>query len=538
MVVPSIVSRVSPLAEANDGVRMEQQAAIIHCRVSHPNQRHRTASLTNQAAFGSRFAILERLEIVRITEEIASGASLWNRPLLARDRAAIHAGQAHALIVTDADRLTRNFVHLAIVIEACHRAGAEVLAVNEPLPSAQDMLLLPGNANDFARLERERVRDRMLQGKRGRALAGKLFNAGVDKYGYRRDKQRGIRVIYAPESQVVQQIFAWVTLDRLTFGEILRRLNGAVIPPPSVGKLRFSDPERTPRWGRGQLHRILTDPAYKGQTVAWRWKHVGRNRYPLERPADEWIMLPDGVTPGIVSAEMWDVAQERVSASQRTQRENQQKAKRYLLSGHVWCAVCGRRMYAEPHGGEPVYRCASRQTASGKCGGVQVHAPALETWVWTQVMMTLANRVLLQAHVDARRASLHDPVLEGDHVIVQDFAALLGKRQERLTAYLNRAAHDGMSTELVQREVGYLEQVGRHLQDAEQEIEACIARIQQPVIRLERLLGLSTTQDSSSYTFDQQRLALEALGVRVITNGRQWQLRYEALDAATVVAET
>src|SRR5207244_5584426 len=50
-------------------------------------------------------------------------------------------------------------------------------------------------------------------------------------------------------------LFPYTTL----FRSVIRRLNETGIPAPSTGKVIYADPTRTPRWGHGQLRRVLTD---------------------------------------------------------------------------------------------------------------------------------------------------------------------------------------------------------------------------------------------------------------------------------------
>lgn len=516
-----------------------QGTAIVHCRVSLERQRFITTSLPTQATLGRELAAQYGLDVLHVTEEVGSGASLWSRPLLMRDRAALLAGRAQVLIVTDADRLSRDFVHLALILESCARVGASVLAVNESLPSAEDMLLLRNSAHDFARVERERIRDRIVQGKSGRALAGKAHRAGVDKYGYRRTTQGDARVIYEPEAAIVRQIFTWFTLDSLSYTEIARRLSEHGVLPPSAGKIRYREPERTPRWGVSQIRRMLTDPAYKGQAIAWRWKSHGPHHNPEERPAEEQIPLPEGVIPAIVSGEMWDIAQVRSAAIHQIYQEMQQRAQRYLLTGHIWCAVCGRRMDADPHGGDPVYRCCSRDSASGTCGASQIQASAVGAWVWEQVQRLLSQPARLGAVLEHQRAILHNPLLVTDHEIVRDFAMLISTRRERVQEYLRKVGSDAVSAELAQRELAQLAHIAEQVAVTQNELDELLAATQQPAIQLERLLAtLPSTEPDPVYPLDEQRFALDALGVRVIANGWQWQLHCDVLGEASLVTET
>lgn len=515
-----------------------QRTAIVYCRVSHENQRRRTASLSTQATLGRELAAQHGIRVLHETQEVASGASLWSRPLLVRDRTALLAGHAQVLIVADADRLTRNFVHLALILESCARVGASVLAVNEQLPSAQDVLLLRDSAQDFARLERERMRDRMVQGRAGRALAGKAHRAGIDKYGYRRDTQGEARVIHEPEAEVVRQIFRWVTLDSLSYTEVARRLNQEGVLPPSAGKMNYRNTDRVPRWQVSQIRRMLTDPAYKGQAIAWRWKYNGLNRNPQERPADEQITLPDGVIPAIVSLELWDAAQARATASQQAYWQMRQKARRYLLTSCIWCAICGRRMQADPHSGDPVYRCSSRRSADGICGASQAHAPAVEAWTWEQVKLLLSHPARLAAALEHQRTTLHNPLLTSDHEIVRDFAAMTSERRERVLAYLQQVGGDAVSVELVQRELAQLAHIAQQVEAAQDELEGLLAETQRPTIQLETLLNaLPSRGDEGAYSLDEQQFALHALGVRVVANGRRWQLHCDVFGDVSLVAE-
>ncbi len=445
------------------------------------------------------------------------------------------AGNVQALIVSDTDRLTRNVVHLALIAEACTRAGARLLVVKERLPSVEDIVLGRAGATGMLRVERERLRDRMLQGKRARALAGKIHGAGAEKYGYRRDKQRGLRVIDEQEAAGVRAIFAWVTLDRLSCGAVLRRLNQDGVPPPATGKFKRTDTARRPRWGNGQLHRMLTDPAYKGETVAWRWHRRGAQRMLEEWPGDEWIHLPDEVTPALVSAELWTATQAHVVQRQEVSRQQQDTRRRYLLTGHIWCAVCGRRMWSDPHAGEPIYRCASRRAVSGKCGSSQVHGPAAEAWVSHQLGALLDDAGLTAAARAHVRVVLHDPVAAVDRDMLHDFATQLDARWERLAA----VKADMVLGELVVRELEHVEHLQQCVQAERQDFEEWFARMQQPVTELAAVQALQRNRQAGAVcTWDELRLALHALRLRVVANGRQWRLVTGAVGEDVVIAET
>ena len=191
---------------------------------------------------------------------------------------------------------------------------------------------------------------------------GKIHNFGAELYGYRRNKDYGVREVYEPEARIVRALFHWYTEEKLSVRSIVKRLNEQEVPPPSISKGLCQDSDRRPYWGKGQIHRILREPAYKGLTISWRYDKVGRLK-----PEAEWLSLPEGVTPALVDRDLWEATQKQRASNTGAETRNQ--ARPYLLRGMVVCAVCGRKMRPSPESrGRLIYRCTSRETPSGPCG--------------------------------------------------------------------------------------------------------------------------------------------------------------------------
>jgi len=164
-----------------------QGTALIYCRVSTRRQEDEGTSLDSQEAACVSHAQSLGFTSWRVTREVYSGAELHNRPLLSRDRTDLNAGQFQALIAYSTDRLSRDPIHLAILAEDCQRHSVRLIFVSEPLdttPEGQLIQYVKGYSN---KMEREKIRERQLRGKRQRALNGKVNNHGPELYGYRRD---------------------------------------------------------------------------------------------------------------------------------------------------------------------------------------------------------------------------------------------------------------------------------------------------------------------------------------------------------------
>src|SRR3954452_10485200 len=159
--------------------------------------------------------------------------------------------------VSSPDRLARRYAYQVLLVDELQRAGVEIVFLNRPIgTSAEDDLLLQVQGM-VAEYERAQILERSRRGKRHAALAGSVNVLVAAPYGYRYvRKQDGGGVaryeIIEEQAQVVRQIFGWVGRDRLSIGEVCRRLQRQGCPTPQ-GK---------PVWDRTTVWRLLKNPAF------------------------------------------------------------------------------------------------------------------------------------------------------------------------------------------------------------------------------------------------------------------------------------
>ena len=514
--------------------------ALIYCRVSTSKQEQEGTSLDSQEASCIKHAQAAGYTIGRVTREVYSGAELWDRPLLSRDRIDIKGGKFQALVVHATDRLSRNPIHLALIAEECQNCGVALLFVTEPLDTSPEGQLIQYVRGYAAQVEREKIRERQLRGKLTRALSGKIHNMGMDLYGYRRDRQLGVRVIYEPEACIVRQIFSWVVDEHLSVRSIARRLNEEGIPPPSAAKIHYPDLDRRPQWGKSQVTKMLHQPAYKGDGIAWRTRQpatpkdrlrpdFNRSEGYIIRPESEWVHLPKGVVPALVSTEVWQKAQELYGNNHGETARNITRP--HLLRGMVRCAVCGRPMsYDTEHSSSAVrdgiYRCYSRQTAAGKCAGGRIPADKLESWVWDRICEVLQNPALIATELKRRRDEGPDPTLQSDLLTATRELSRIMKKQEGFLQRFSDAEDENFPWDLVEREIARLERDKTRWQTTLHELEE---RISQQQLAAEQLAALDAyctrvAYNLDAFGFEEKRLALEALCVRVVGDRRSWTL--------------
>ena len=407
---------------------LERQVAI-YARVSSEQQANAHTIASQLAALRQRvaadgFRLLEDREFI---DEGYSGASLV-RPALERLRDQAAEGGLDRLYVHSPDRLARKYAYQVLLIDELQHAGVEVVFLNRELGrSPEDDLLLQVQGM-VAEYERAKILERSRRGKRHAARSGSVSVLSNAPYGYRYISkhdgggQARFEVILE-EARVVRQVFEWVGRERLTIGEVRRRLGEAGERTRS-GKTT---------WDRATVWGILKNPAYMG-TAAFGKTRTGEMRPRLraqrggslqpkraysyyDAPGQEWIGIP---VPALVPEALFEAAAEQLGDNKLRAREGQRGA-RYLLQGLVCCALCGYAYYGKAISlssakGHPrdyaYYRCigtdAYRFGGHRLCDNKQLRTDLLDAAVWNEVRRLLEQP---QRLMEEHRRRLED--LEG-----------------------------------------------------------------------------------------------------------------------------
>ena len=195
---------------------------------------------------------------LQFIDEGYSGATLV-RPALERLRDVVAVGAVDRLYVHSPDRLARKYAYQVLLVDEFQRAGVEVVFLNRELGQTPEDELLLQVQGMMAEYERAKILERHRRGKRHAAHAGSVNVLVAAPYGYRyipkHDGSGQARYeILAEEARVVRQMFDWVGHERVTIGEVCRRLS------------RAGEPTRTGKsiWDRRAVWGMLRNPAYMG----------------------------------------------------------------------------------------------------------------------------------------------------------------------------------------------------------------------------------------------------------------------------------
>ena len=192
-----------------------------------------------------------------------SGGTL-DRPALQRLLADIDAGRIDMVVVYKIDRLTRSLADFAKLVERLDAASCSFVSVTQAFNTSNSMGRLTLNVLlSFAQFEREvtaeRIRDKIAASKQKGLWMGGLPPLGYDPHP---DRQRRELVVNEDEARTVRRLFALYAEHRN-----LRGTAEAAARESLRSKHRHFASGRRQGGGalsRGQIHKILTNPVYRG----------------------------------------------------------------------------------------------------------------------------------------------------------------------------------------------------------------------------------------------------------------------------------
>ena len=366
-----------------------------------------------------------------------SGATLV-RPELERLRDSAAVGAVDRVYLLSPDRLARKYAHQALLLEEFSSAGVAVHFLNHALGTTPEEELLLQMQGMIAEYERAKIIERHRRGKLHRAKCGSINVLSTAPYGYtyirkQLDGEPAQYIINLQQAKTVRQVFRWIGVERLSIGEVCRRLSGAEIPT-QTGKTH---------WDRSVIWGMLQNPAYMGRAAFGKTKagklkprvrpqkhsaETPKNPYSTQRTArDAWIEIP---VPPLVSEELFQAVQHQLDENRKRARIGSRGAC-YLLQGLTVCGHCHYAYYgkkispstAKEKHQYAYYRCigtdAYRFGGERICDNKQVRTQRLDDVVWSQVLDAIKNPKRLKKEYENRLTKM-----EGDARELFDTTAL------------------------------------------------------------------------------------------------------------------
>ena len=295
------------------------------------------------------------ININHIYREVVSGETIDARPVMRQLLSEVEQGMWSGVLVMEVERLARGDT-------SDQGRVAKAFKYSETLIITPNKTYDPNDEFDeeyfefglfMSRRELKTI-TRRLQTGRERAVKEGKFVGNVAPYGYKRVKLlngKGYTLKEIPEeADVVRMVF-----DLYTYGEIqpdgtnkrlgvsliVRRLNQLIIPTRKGDK-----------WTAPSVRDMLINPHYIGKV---RWNHRPANKKMVDgkivvtRPRSEDRIIADGLHKGIISPEVFELAQE-IMKKNPARPVGERGVVKNPLAGLIICGMCGRSMVRRPYG--------------------------------------------------------------------------------------------------------------------------------------------------------------------------------------------
>jgi site-specific DNA recombinase len=397
----------------------------MYARVSSEQQADEETIASQVAAIGERVASdgLTLEGELSFIDDGVSGTTL-RRPALERLRDIAYAGGIDRLYVHSPDRLARRYAYQVLLVDELRSNGVEIVFLNRAIGVSPEEDLLLQMQGMFAEYERAKILERSRRGKRYRAQRGSVNVLSGAPYGYRYITKRdgggsASYEIVEEHAAIVRQVFEWVGRDRISIGEVCRRLKSRGV----------SSPRGKAWWDRTSVWAMLKNPAYFGSAAFGKTRvgerreqlrtQRGNSKTPRRSGSTYDTPLADRVSisvPEIISEELFQAVQQQLTENQQRGRERKRGA-RYLLQGLLECSCCGYAYYGKKvsrssaKGKVPYayYRCvgtdAYRFGGQRVCENKQVRTDLLDGAVWKDVCDLLCTPDLLRQEYKRRLAA-------------------------------------------------------------------------------------------------------------------------------------
>ena len=337
---------------------------------------------------------------VRIPDEynitdIASGADPGRAGLVKLSRL-VEGRFVQHVFVHDADRLARDPWHLVGFVRLCkendvllHFADGEVgqSILDEALQYFKGV---------FGYMERDKIAERTMDGKRKTALKGRMPNGcGYGLFPYDIDPITGKRVINEERTAIyleaVDRAIGGVPVNAIAT-DFRRRGIRTKAGNDFDGRtllhlLRNEAPTGEHWWGTRRWELLPSTDADPGS---------GESKRPKRRvtptPREEWIRLTD-YTPAIISPPRWNLLQDALD-----QRKRRGKLWNYEFSEFFVCGECGSRVNGASQQRDgvvyPYYRCngtLGNEFRPRICDVSSYRARELEPVVWEHILAVVRD---------------------------------------------------------------------------------------------------------------------------------------------------
>ncbi len=305
-----------------------------YIRISTAKDSQKT-SIENQKKYIIEWAQINKYNIVDFYVDVKTGAYSYMRKEMIRLKNDIALKKIQGIVSKEISRTSRDILDIIELKRSLADKGAFFISIKEGYDSRTDddeflLIIHAGLAQKERKVTSSRVKITQLI----KAREGKT-NVPCPALGYMlsEDKQQ---LVINPNTVDIYKLI----VDKFIQGwgrlKICKYLNSNGINTKSGGK-----------WSTNSIRAILTNPVYLGVTIynaTIRIRDSNGKAKRMVRPREDWI-VKENTHPALITKERFNRIQQIIQMRKEKDIMEWSCTKKYLLSGLLYCACCGGKMY-------------------------------------------------------------------------------------------------------------------------------------------------------------------------------------------------
>ena len=357
-----------------------EKITALYCRLSRDDElQGESNSIRNQKDILEKYALDMGFKNLEFFVDDGYSGTNFDRPSWNKLNALIEDGKVENIIVKDMSRLGRDYLKVGFYTEVLFPDNdIRFIAINNGVDSnnqvENDLTPFINIFNEFYAKDTSKKIKAVFKAK---GQSGKPLTTNPP-YGYLKDKEdKNKWIIDEVAAETVKLIF---NLCIKGFGpsQIASELKKRKIPTPAehFSNLGINFPTEKPQveynWNPATIATILDREEYLGKVINFRTKRKSyKTKKSVDNPRSEWAIFDNAHEP-IIDEETFDI----VKRIRKTRRVRNSLGEMPTLSGMLYCADCGAKLYQVRGKGwshdKEYFVCASYRKQKGKCTSHQI----------------------------------------------------------------------------------------------------------------------------------------------------------------------
>ncbi len=378
----------------NSAITESGAVTALYCRLSCDDDNEgESLSIENQKKLLTQYADEKGFFNTRFYVDDGISGTTFERDGFKAMLNDVQNGEVKTVIVKDMSRFGRDYIQVGMYTEILFpQNNVRFIAINDSYDSANgdnDFIPFKNIMNEWYAKDTSK---KIKAVNRARARAGEHLTSNVP-YGYIKNPDNPKQWIIDEEAaEVVREIFQ-LYLQGMNTNQISVSLSSRQILVPTAYKSirgivnrKFTD-ETKFLWNGGTITRILENGSYVGNTVNGKsMRKSFKIKKRINVSQEEWQIVPN-TQEAIIDCETWNLVQKIRQGRRRNVKHNHQIP---VLSGHLFCADCGRKLYyVKPPEQAEYYCCSGYRKRTHSCTGHHIRADVVE-----QILIRQINDVM------------------------------------------------------------------------------------------------------------------------------------------------